>query len=1118
MKYIKKNIFIIFLCLVVSSILFGVTTNFEVNAYEINAAYDESNYNLNQDFDDDTVVITLTKEATRQFLDYEPIDFSDVEATAVIDLTRHSVDWVRKTLAEEQTQEQMLIDVEEFRRMLCIMLGEKSKENVLRVIQILQDREDVESAYPNFIIKSESVVDYSGVESYATDDMWALERINAQGAWNISEGESTVLVGVLDSGIDASHPDLKDAIYDGTAKLHRDYARSETGGLGVSVSTPTDTNGHGTMVAGIIAAKGIGRAVGVAKNIKLVSLRVTTDYGGGLLADVADAIDFAGSKSIPILNCSFSSKLSLKECEDLAGAIRKYKGLIVTIAGNDGQDIDNEKTAIYPGSFNYLNIITVGATDKKNNRGVWSSTKKSAYGAESVDLFAPGTDIVTTNKTSSTNMYISDSGTSLAAPFVTGVAALLLSHNPNLSASEIKNAILNTVTPVASLNGLCVTGGMLNAAAALESRGFKIADNGADTVKIVGTYFTPEANLYLPTRINGKIVTEIGDNAFSNASSLKNVVFWKNWEFDSLNTPCQLQSIGNYAFANSGLTSFTIPSSVTSIGYNAFDGCKNLKSINFNNCGITKINSSTFQNSGLESITIPSGVKSIDSNAFYGCQNLATINNFEACDIDTIQSGTFQNSGIESIIIPASVKTIGNYAFDGCSSLINVWFYDNSKLESIGSSAFNNSGLSSITLPSNVASIGIAAFYDCKSLHTVNLNNKLSSIDSSVFRYSGLTSISIPSSVKTINSYAFANCSALKNVVFESGSSLESIGSYAFYNSGLTNIYNTTELGVFEELPPSVKSIDSYAFASCRNLSQFVISYNFSKLESIGSYAFSNSGLKKIYFPSIDSYGSSILYGCTQLTEINFYAKPTATTALTAASSVFRNIGSSNVQLNIGRYATKYAETVVMIPSYLFSGATLKTVNFSDFHVIIDEYAFNNCTGLTDIIYSSGCALELGDFAFNGCKGVTTVKLPTVDKIGTGVFAGCSNLSSISGTSNSTYTFSNNCIIRNSDNTLLMGCNSISIPDTVKRIGDYAFSGMINIENVVLPEVTYIGYRAFYGCSNLSNAKFTNPTAFDISKTNKQSDATVTLIMFNNIALNATNLRSTYCNYYWFKA
>ena len=213
---------------------------------------------------------------------------------------------------------------------------------------------------------------------------------------------------------------------------------------GVDQEDLEDLSGHGTHVAGIIGAQGnneIGIS-GVAWNIRLVSLRVFDSNGYGYLSDVKRAIDFATNENIPILNYSGGSSSDHNGCKK---AIENYPGLFVCAAGNDNQD--NDSHGYFPGNYNFDNLISVGAININGNRPTslqWQVDENgkpqgSNYGATTVDIFAPGDTIVSTVPTSVYSKgYVRYEGTSMATPHVTGVAALMLSINPNLTPQQIK--------------------------------------------------------------------------------------------------------------------------------------------------------------------------------------------------------------------------------------------------------------------------------------------------------------------------------------------------------------------------------------------------------------------------------------------------------------------------------------------------------------------------------------------------------------------------------------------------------------------------------------------------------------------------------------------------------
>lgn len=431
------------------------------NHNEIEDNY-EIQYTMEDEFTDNEILVVLTNEESLLFKEYSVKDFKGIGAIKVEDLTKvYTKEKVYNTHIKNPLENQRYIN--NFSKILKITLNQNNKQNVLDKINVLNKLNFIKCAEPNLFQEIELNSATSPTDTYI-DNQWALEKIQASEAWAFETGSSNVKVGILDSGIDCDHVDLNDNIDTSLCK----YFDGDN-----ILSFLTDIYNHGTPIAGIIGAKGDNNQgiSGVCQDVTMVSLRVYDINSYGDINPISDkivsAITYAEENNIKILNMSFSSNYY----ETVKNVISSYTGLVVTSAGNLGKDIDEDPSYAYPAAYTLENIITVGASDAYDNK--WDDyipgtyhPNVSNYGATKVDLFAPGDDVYST---SSDGGYSSFSGTSFAAPYVTGVAALLKSYDSTLTPLEIKQAILSNVDVVPQLQGLCVTGGRLNAYKAIES-------------------------------------------------------------------------------------------------------------------------------------------------------------------------------------------------------------------------------------------------------------------------------------------------------------------------------------------------------------------------------------------------------------------------------------------------------------------------------------------------------------------------------------------------------------------------------------------------------------------------------------------------------------------------
>lgn len=315
---------------------------------------------------------------------------------------------------------------------------------------------------PNFVYTASVIPNDTNYSS-----LYGMGKIDAPEAWETNTGSQDIVVAVVDTGIDYTHPDLAANIWTNPGEKSGNGIDDDGNGYIDDIygydfynedSDPYDDNDHGTHCAGTIGAVGNNGqgVVGVSWNVSLMGLKFLGASGSGTTFDAIRAIDYAIDNGARVINASFGGGGYDAALEDAVQRAADEGVLFVAAAGNDGTN--NDTFPSYPASFPVNYLLSVAATD-----GTDSLTWFSNYGSTSVDVAAPGSAI---RSTVPGGGYQSFSGTSMAAPHVAGLAALLLAENPSLTLSQLWDAIFSTVDTISD-SAFLASGGRINAANAI---------------------------------------------------------------------------------------------------------------------------------------------------------------------------------------------------------------------------------------------------------------------------------------------------------------------------------------------------------------------------------------------------------------------------------------------------------------------------------------------------------------------------------------------------------------------------------------------------------------------------------------------------------------------------
>lgn len=541
----------------------------------------------------------------------------------------------------------------------------------------------------------------------------------------------------------------------------------------------------------------------------------------------------------------------------------------------------------------------------------------------------------------------------------------------------------------------------------------------------------------------------IGDQAFC-ATALADVKF-----------PASLSDIGKYAFAtckltnvdlsgctqlrsvsdgsfyiNEGLISVKLPSTLISIGANAFDNCTGLLNVDLSACTeLATIGSYAFRHSALTAVEFPTSL--VDVSGFTDCK-LTNVDLSGCTQLRSIGEDAFyKNKELVAVKLPSNVEIIDKDAFMSCEKLADVNFTACTSLKTIGVNAFCWTGLTSVTLPSSVSSLGVGVFQQCFQLKDADLSacTGLTVIEGSMFNEcKALSSVKLPTSVTVINNEAFRACLLLSNVDLSSCLNLTRIEEGAFCgDSSLSDL----------KLSKALVSIGNEAFSDCTALSSLDLSVCTS-LSEIGESAFNKISVTSLSFPSsLETIGRYAFNDCSSLTSVNWPndSKLTTLTGFSGCTALPVSVYNEGVSL----------PNVSAIGDAAFMNCSFESVTIpsnireiGDRAFSTDNYEYEN--KLKELTIMTGVE-TIGESAFAGCPITGTLNIPeTVREIKYAAFAG----------------------------TKITGLN---IADGVEVIGEDAFNDCVELEGstIVVPEsVALVGCEAFYGVTKPLTVVFRN--------------------------------------------
>lgn len=301
-------------------------------------------------------------------------------------------------------------------------------------------------------------------------DLWGVKAIKAEQFWPIAQGQG-VVVAVSDTGVDFRHPSLAPNAWVNPGEIPGNGIDDDNNGFIDDVHgwdfvrkkpAMMDNHYHGTHVAGTIAAIHDGKIVGVAPQAKIMSVPFLNAKGSGTDVDGAKTLVYAVNNGAKIVNCSWGGAGGSAVLEDAIKYMHSRGALMIAAAGNDSKNIESGTFA--PAGLPDDNIVAIASSEKSGSKSSFSN-----YGKTKVDFAAPGSNILSAAPTSGKARYQYLSGTSMATPHVSGLAALILSARPYLNSMQLKDILMRSAAPSNSWKGKTVTGGIADASLAAQN-------------------------------------------------------------------------------------------------------------------------------------------------------------------------------------------------------------------------------------------------------------------------------------------------------------------------------------------------------------------------------------------------------------------------------------------------------------------------------------------------------------------------------------------------------------------------------------------------------------------------------------------------------------------------